>query len=205
MNNAVARFDLAVWFVLDKIMDKALPNSFNKFSYMFDLDVTRQNPITFRDEMRALQYLLENKVIEEVSEKDIIESGERGTPIYKAYESYNLKINKSFYSYYNEYRLKLSSQEKESSGESFIRTRLKDLIRAREIGKTRAKLLLALCSIQPVYRSVLIKKTGTDNLTKLVSETNKESLKNSPFKIINVCSGTITKENSYQLTINSQR
>ena len=113
MNTAEERFDRYVWYVLDKIAQEALPNRLGEVSYTFNIDITRTNPISYTSERKALDYLLNNKVIEKIGEDVLAEGGEKGMKSYYVEEIYRFKIKKKFYDFYDRFQYKVFALDTE--------------------------------------------------------------------------------------------
>lgn len=201
MKTANERFSYSVWFVLDKIKDYMIPNKY-EISYYFDINIRRIKPLSYKDEDRALKYLIENKVIREVREPDEAEVGKPGDKHHAAFIIYNFRINRKFFEYYDTFRAKAFYQTAKTNSrqKDFIRKQALELIKTKKIGKKQGRLLRLLSHMNPIVVSELESKTKTDNLKALVRDTRKH-LENTPFRIVLVRSESIFKENFYQLKV----
>ena len=198
MEKAEEKFDKSVFFVLNKIMSEALPDNFSKIRYLFDLDITRQRPISYKDEKKALEFLIDYKVIEEIAEKDVVEIGKKGTTKYKAYHSYTFATTKRFFAFYDRYSLKVSRVNTKSY-RTIKRRLIQNLIESKFRGEYEKKLILLL-SKDDKTASQLQAEIGVKNIYHLIKNTRKK-LQATPFKIEGIKSGTFREYKKFRLTI----
>jgi len=104
ITTAKEKFDYAIWYILDRLERKKLPYPNKKVvDYMMNINIKYQASFLFGLERDVIQFLKDKKVIKQIGEPDIYESGKSGTPKYKAYETYHFKILNKFNDYYKKY------------------------------------------------------------------------------------------------------
>jgi hypothetical protein len=178
MNTAEERFDRYVWYVLDKIAQEALPNRLGEVSYTFNIDITRTNPISYTSERKALDYLLNNKVIEKIGEDVLAEGGEKGMKSYYVEEIYRFKIKKKFYDFYDRFQYKVFALDTEKSGKIMKRI-IQNLSESLD-GKYEKLLITFLSKGDKTAKE--LEETGARDVRHLISNTNKKLVKRG-FKI----------------------
>jgi hypothetical protein len=173
MNTAENRFDSYVWYVLDKIMQAALPDRLGEVSYTFNIDITRSNPISYPNERKALDYLLNNNAIEKIGEDVIAEGGEKGTSNYYVEEIYRFKIKKNFYDFYDRFYSKVyGSNTKE--GKKITDRLIQNLIESLD-GRYEKALISLLGKGDKTAKD--LKETGVIDVYHLISNTNEKIVK----------------------------
>lgn len=108
MNNNVTaekRYINAVFYVLNIIKDQLLFDAEHKrvIDYYLDTNIKSQVGPGFIEERNIIQKLKNEKIIIEVGEEIIIESGEKGTPSYGVTELHHSKVLDKFQDYYDRY------------------------------------------------------------------------------------------------------
>lgn len=109
MNNNISadkRYTNAVVYVLNKIKDKLLfdPEYKQIVTYNLNLNIKWREGPGLMEERAILQKLRNEGIISDMGEADIVETGEKGTPEYGAYEYYHFKVSEDFNDYYDHYQ-----------------------------------------------------------------------------------------------------
>lgn len=107
LSSAEQRFHLAVWRMMDKLMEELLPEKQvgSIIKYTVSLDASLQGYDNQIKQNEIIDYLKDLGAIEEIGVPDLIELGEQGSHTYSAYHRHHFKILDNYFRLYDQYNV----------------------------------------------------------------------------------------------------
>lgn len=178
MKTAEERSNYFIWYVIDKIMEKTLPDGPHEVTYYLDVNIRRKELIPFLDERNSLHFLLKNHAIELIDDIGHTENDKKGTPEYVVEEMYRLKLGKKWNEFYDRYNTKVNPPSSVPVKKSWDRS-VNRLIESLN-GKFEKELVSRLSKKEMTAKE--LKVIDAKAIRKLISNTNKKIIKQG-FKI----------------------
>lgn len=106
--NPEKNYEDVVWHVLNSIKEQLIFDLENRriVDYTFNLNIKRRTWPSFMEERNVIQQLKNQKIIFQIGEAVIVESGDKGTPAYEVHELYHYNVADSFDGYYDKFQVK---------------------------------------------------------------------------------------------------